>query len=229
MSVPNAEVRSGPSGALLVFVAFGLMALAGVAAFLLLGRGGPIDGRARMTEVFGTADLPFGLAIESATEMSSGGSLVVYAMPGAAAEAKPAPVESKSSNESEPRIDWLQVPVPESNAPPRQASFLLVPGEKGRSVLEEMIRNVQGRDRADLGREGGTVVLDRGKLDFRGYDSDWIHMRTYEPGPAFRDAMRISLSTPDNPCVLTVTWPRGNPASRAQLEALTAPLRAGPR
>jgi|GEM_PF-1345528 len=229
MSVPSAEVRSGPSGALLVIIAFGLMALAGVAAFLLLGRGGPIDGRARMTEVFGTPDLPFGLAIQSATEMSSGGSLIVYAMPGSAIETEPPRVESKSPEDGGPRIDWSKVPVPESTATPRQASFLIVAGDKGRSVLEEMIRNVRGRDRGELGAEGGTVVLDRGKMDFRGYDSEWIHMRTYEPGLTFRDAMRISLSTPENPCVLTATWARGNPASRTQLETLTATLREGPR
>lgn len=226
MSVPSAEVRSGPSGMLLVAIAFGLMALAGVAAFLLLGTGGPIDGRARMTEVFGTADLPFGLAIESATQMSSGGSLVVYAMPGAAPEAAPVAVEPKAPNDQAPRFDWSTVPIVDSNTPPRQAAFMFVSGEKGRGVIEEMIRNVRGRDRGELGPEGGTVVLDRGKLDFRGYDSEWIHMRTYEPGPAFRDAMRISLSTPENPCVLTVTWPRGSSASSAQLETLTAGLRA---
>jgi len=227
MSDPSAEVRTGPSGMLLVVIAFGLMVLAAIAAFLLLGTGGPIDGRARMTAVFGTAELPFGLAIESGTEMSSGGSLVVYSIPGLAAEAPPPSVEKNASNDGAPRFDWSTVPVVDSNTPPRQAAFLFVSGEKGRSVIEEMIRNVRGRDRGELGSEGGTVVLERGRLDFRGFDSEWIHLRTYEPGPTFRDAMRISLSTPVDPCVLTVTWPRGNPASHAQLATLTAALRAG--
>jgi hypothetical protein len=91
-------------------------------------------------------------------------------------------------------------------------------------VLDDMIRGVFGRDRGQLGPEGGTVLVERGRLDFRGWDSDWVHMRTYERGGTFRDAMRISLSTPDDPCVSTVTWPRGVPASRAVLEELMRPL-----
>ena len=130
---------------------------------------------------------------------------------------------------TEGRTDWSKVAIPETSGPPRQAAFLFVPGERGRGVLEEMIRNVRGADRGMLGPEGGTVLVDRGRMDFRGWDSDWIHMRTYEAGGTFRDAMRISLSTPDDPCVLTATWPRGVPASKAGLDELVSSFLAKPR
>lgn len=229
MSAPTAESPRAPSGALLVGIALGLMVLAGAAAFLLLGTGGAIDGRAKMTSVFGVADLPFGLQVASGTRMSSGGELVVYEVPGAPPEAAPPEPPPKVDGQDAPRTDWTKVPIPESSGPPRQASFLFVGGERGRSVLGDMIRDVRGGDRGSLGSEGGTVLVERGQLDFRGWDSDWIHLRTYEPGGTFRDAMRISLSTPEQPCVLTATWPRGIPASRPKLEELVSPLVAKPR
>ncbi|MCY2959589.1 MAG: hypothetical protein NTY35_05425 [Planctomycetota bacterium] len=230
MSAQTAEnPHSLPSGGALIAVALGLMVLAGVTAFLLLGTGGPIDGRARMVQAFGVADLPFALQIASATKMSSGGELVVYETPGAPVEpARPEP-EGTAKGVAVSRVDWSKVEIPEASGAPRQASFLFVPGERGRSVLEEMIREVRGKDRTELDDKGGTVLVGRGKLDFRGWDSDWIHLRTYEPGGTFRDAMRISLSTPEDPCVLTATWPRGTPAAREQLEELVKPLVAKPR
>lgn len=224
MSAPTVEARSAPTGGVLILIALGLMVLAGIAAFLLLGTGGPIDGRAKMTSVFGVADLPFGLQVASATKMSSAGALVVYEVPGAPPEIARVETKPVEKGTDVPRTDWSKVAIPESSGPPRQASFLFVPGERGRGVLEEMIRNVRGADRGMLGPEGGTVLVDRGRMDFRGWDSDWIHMRTYEAGGTFRDAMRISLSTPDDPCVLTATWPRGVPASKAVLDELVKPF-----
>lgn len=226
MSAPTAEVRAAPTGGVLILVALGLMVLAAIAAFLLLGTGGPTDGRAKMTQVFGVADLPFGLAVESATQMSTGGALVVYQAPGAPLEAPPPPVEhgGDGPKPDAPRTDWSKVEIPAESGAPRQAAFLFVPKGAGRDVLDQMVRNVHGGDRAHFGPEGGTVLVERGRLDFRGWDSDWIHMRTYESGGTFRDAMRVSLSTPDDPCVLTATWPRGTPASRAKLDELISPL-----
>jgi hypothetical protein len=224
MSAPTVDAKTPPSGGILVVIALGLMALAGLAAFLLLGVGGPIDGRARMQAAFGAADLPFGLQIASATEMSSGGSLVVYEVPGAPVETAPEPPKPSEPGTEQPRTDWSKVAIPAESGPPRQASFLFVPGDRGRKVLEDMIRDVRGGDRMHFGPEGGTVLLERGRVDFRGWDSDWIHLRTYEPGGTFRDAMRISMSTPEEPCVLTATWPRGVPASLPVLEQAIKPL-----
>lgn len=229
MSAPTADPLAAPSGGLLIGVAAGLMLLAALAAYLLFGTGGPIDGGGKMTAVFGVADLPFGLRVTSATRMSSGGELVVYEVPGAVPET-PAPAPGPvAEGSTPPRVDWSKVPIPDVSGPPRQASFLFVPGERGRSVLGDMIRDVQGRDIVELGREGGTVLLERGRVGFRGWDSDWIHLRTYEPGGTFRDAMRISLSTPEDPCVLTATWPRGTPANFGSLEELISPLATRPR
>lgn len=229
MSAASAESSRAPSGAALVWIALGLMALAGVAAWLLLGTGGPIDGRAQMTAVFGAADLPSGLAISSATKMPSAGSIVVYERAGAAPDAPPPPAPEMSMDGGGPRTDWAKVEIPAASGPPRQASFLFAPAASGRSVLDAMIRHVQGQDRGMLGPGGGTTLVERGRVDFRGWDSEWIHLRTYETGGTFRDAMRISLSTPEQPCVMTATWSRGVPATLAELQALVAPLVDGPR
>jgi hypothetical protein len=237
MSAPTVDAQSEPSGAALIGIAAALMSLAGIAAFLLLGTGGPTDGRAKMMQVFGVADLPFGMRIESATSMSSSGTLVVYSVPGAPAESAPAePVAAPAQPEPTPDggaaspkpVDWTKIEIPAESGPPRQVAFLFVPSGNGRSVLDTMIRDVYGRDRGLLGPEGGTVLVERGRLDFHGWDSDWIHMRTYESGGTFRDAMRISLSTPEEPCVVTATWPRGVPASQAVLEEIVRPIVTAP-
>ncbi len=218
------ETPRAPSGVFLVAIAFGLMVLAAIAAALLVGMGGTADGREVMTRVLGESELPFGLQLTSATKMSSSGTLVVYEIPGTPPDAPVAPPPPLVEGATPEPVDWTKVLIPEASGPPRQAAFLFVPSARGSQVLDDMIRSVQGRDRGQLGREGGTVLLDRGRLDFRGWNSDWIHMRTYEPGGTFRDAMRISLSTPEEPCVLTATWSRGVPASKQVLEELVAPF-----
>jgi hypothetical protein len=230
MSAPTVEVpATAPpmrltAGGLIGF-ALGLMVLAGAAAFLLLGRGGPLDGRAEMTRVFGSADLPFGLQITSASVMPSGEKLVAYASPNASPP--PPPVEKPKSEPGVPgpRKDWSAVAIPDTSEPPDQATFLIVDKSKGRSVIDALVRGVQTPDTKGLGPEGGTVLMKRGRSEFRGWESDWIHLRTFEAGGTFRDAMRISISTPDQPVVLTATWPRGNPATQAMLDELLKPLR----
>ncbi len=209
----------------LLGIALGLMVLAAAAAFLLLGRGGPIDGRAEMVRVFGVADLPFGLQIASATVMPSGEKLVAYAATDAAPE--PARVETPPPQPGVmgPRVDWSAVAIPATREPPRQATFLIVDGASGRTVINAMVRNLHTPDTKGLGPEGGIVLIERGRADFRGWESDWVHLRTFEAGGTFRDAMRISISTPDQPVVLTATWPRGSPATREMLDELLKPLR----
>lgn len=229
MSVPTAESSAAPSGVALIAIALGLFALASIGASLVMGSGGPTDGNAVMMRVFGAADMPFGMQEVSATKLADGGTLVVHERPGAPPEtprAKPVDEPSSDSSVFQP-FDWTKLEISAISGPPRQAAFLFVPAAKGSAVLDEMIRNVYGRDRGQLGSEGGTVMLERGRIDYRGWNSDWIHLRTYERGGTFRDAMRISLSTPEDPCVLTATWSRGVPASLAVLQDLIRPLVQG--
>ncbi len=226
MSAPSAESPAAASGVALIAIALGLTALAAIGASLLLGNGGPSDGSAVMTRVFGSADVPFGMERASATELTGSGTLVVYESPDAPPD-EPLPEaadQAPGDKSAFQPFDWSKLEIPTASGPPRQVAFLFVPAAKGSKVLDEMIRNVYGRDRGQLGREGGTVLLERGRLDFRGWNSDWIHLRTYERGETFRDAMRISLSTPEDPCVLTATWSRGVPASLAVLQDLIRPL-----
>jgi hypothetical protein len=226
MSDPNAERAPGGIGAgALVGIALGLMVLAAAAAFLLVGRGGPVDGRAELQAAFGGASLPFGLEVVSATRMAAGETLVVLERSGAPPE-PPRQEPKPAAGQEPPRVDWSALPIPAAQEPPRQVALLLADGARGRAVLDALLRDVVARDRRDLGAEGGTVIVDRGRLDFRGWDSDWIHLRTFEAGGTFRDAVRVSLSTPERPCVLTATWPRGSAASKALLDALIAPLNA---
>jgi hypothetical protein len=219
------RARGGPSAGLVVGVALGLMALAALAAFLLLGSGRAIDGGAKLAAAFGSADLPGGLVVETAVRTSTGDELVVVARADAAPQADaPAAAPAEPAAQAElgapaepaaPRIDWAALPIPAAGGPPQRITFHFAPAQRGRAVIDDLVRDVRGRDRGELGAEGGTVVVARGRLAFRGYDAEWVHLRAYERGPAFRDALRVSLSTPAAPCVLTATWPRGEPATEA--------------
>lgn len=229
MSVPTAESSAAPSGVALIAIALGVITLASIGAWLVMGNGGPSDGNAVMTRVFGATDVPFGMQLASSTKLADGGTLVVYESPGVPTDQPPPKADDAPPADTDAftPFDWTKLEIPSASGPPRQAAFLFVPAAKGSAVLDEMIRNVYGRDRGQLGSEGGTVMLDRGRIDYRGWNSDWIHLRTYERGGTFRDAMRISLSTPEDPCVLTATWSRGVPASLAVLQDLISPIVQG--
>jgi len=152
---------------------------------------------------------------------------VSYAAPGVEPTPPPASIENSPSTPGvpKPQVDWSAIAIPATREPPEQATFLIVEKSSGRTVIEALVRNVMMPDTKGLGPEGGTVLIDRGRSDFRGWESDWVHLRTFEAGGKFRDAMRISVSTPEQPVVLTATWPRGNPATREMLDELLKPLR----
>lgn len=218
---PTVDAPSKPFGAgTIVGIAAGLLLLAVCAAYLIVGQGGRIDGAAELESAFGVRSLPLGLEVVRATRSLRGDRMIVLERKDAPPEA---PMDQRVGKEHEV-ADWSKVPIGPEGAPPRQATFLLTDAASAARVLEDLVRNVKSRDLQDLGSGGGVVVVKRDHFDFRGWDAEWVQLRSFEPGGTFRDAMRVSLSTPEKPCVLTVTWPRGMAASKAVLDQLIAPL-----
>ena len=62
--------------------------------------------------------------------------------------------------------------------------------------------------------------IDAGKIPWHGFDADYVHDRSFEPGGTFRDEMRVNLSLANNACMLTARWTRGEAASKKALQPL---------
>jgi hypothetical protein len=197
-----------------------------LAAFLIVSRGGPIDGAAQLESAFGVRTIGADYAVVEALKMPSGARLVVFEDKAAPAEAEraaaPAAEEKPAgeANAPEEKVDWGRVTIPPAQARPRRVTFLFLEENASHEILESFFRNVERRSLTDLGPEGGKVVVASGKLGWRGFDADWIHERGFERGGTFRDGMRVDLSVEKRSCVMTAEWSRGEPASPAALDQL---------
>ena len=219
-------VAPGNTGAAtIVFVALGLMVFVVAGAFLFVSCGAAVDGAALLESAFGVRTLGEGYEVVEAREVPLGARVVVVEDRRAAPEA-PAPVAPDSdSSKDAPKVEWKKIPITPSTAKPRRLVFVFPKdAEQGVRQAEEMIKSVGWSDVDDLGDKGGRVTVAKERIAWRGFDADWVHHREYEPGPAFRDTIQVNLSLARQPCLLTATWPRGESASRAQLEALLASL-----
>lgn len=222
------SVGAGPGNtgaATIVLVALGLMALAAAGAFLFVSRGAAVDGAALLESSFGVRTVGDGYEVVEAREVPLGARVVVVEDRRAAPEA-PAPVAADSdSSKDGPKVEWKKLPIPPSTARARRLVFVFPKdAEQGVRQAEEMIKSVGWSDVDDLGDKGGRVTVAKERIAWHGFDADWVHHREYEPGPAFHDVIQVNLSLARQPCLLTATWPRGESASRAQLEALLASL-----
>lgn len=231
MSAPSGDSTGAPgnSGAfVIVLVALGLMALAGIVAFLFFAGGRSFDGLQLMQERLGVRDVGEGFAVAEARAVPLGSRIVVWKDRRLADEVEPpvAPAsEPAAAGSQAPKFDWKAVVIPPATTGPRTLYFVFPPDlERGRTAIDETLGGIGWTDLDDLGRDGGRVLVAREKSAWRGYDASWVHVREFQRGGGFRDSMQVDLSLPQSPCLLTATWTRGEAASRASLEALLARL-----
>ena len=213
--------RPARAGAILL-VAAGIMVCAVLAAFLIMSRGGHVDGAAVMEEVFGVPGMGPRYAIVEAREMPSGTRVVILDDPSVPAEVAPV-VEAPAPDE---KVDWRTVVVPAATAWPRRIVFTIPKQGSGQAAVDAFFVRNEWRDIADLGPSGGKVMLAAKKIAWRGFDADWVHERAYERKLTFRDAMNVNLSLENQPCVMTAFWPRGEAASEERLREVLGMLGA---
>jgi hypothetical protein len=219
MSAPSADApRPGGAGVILL-IAAALMMCSGLAAFLIISRGGDIDGAAALERAFGVRGMGARYAIVEAREMPGGTQVVILDDPSIALEVPPI-VEEPPPDE---RVDWRTVVIPAASAWPRRIVFTFPEPGNEKAVIESFLQK-GGGDVAHLGPNGGKVVVAAKKIAWRGFDADWVHERSYERKLTFRDAMSVNLSLEKLPCVMTAFWPRGEAASEAKLKELLALL-----
>ncbi len=218
MSDPTVELPRRAGAGTIVGVALVLMLLSALAAFLIVSRGGPIDGGAQLESIFGVRTIGDGYVISSARKMPGGASLVTFEDPSAPPEAAQNPPDPSAKPPKDEHFDWTRVPIPPATARPMRVTFQFPAAGTSHDVVAGFFRNVERKSLEDLGPDGGKVTIETGKLAWRGFDADWVHERAYEKGGTFRDGMRVDLSLAKQPCVMTAEWSRGDAASRAALE-----------
>ncbi|MDZ4772108.1 MAG: hypothetical protein SGI72_03140 [Planctomycetota bacterium] len=220
MSAPSADSKRVGGSGVVVGVALALMGCAVLAAFLIMSRGGAVDGAALMESTFGVRGIGSRYGIVEAREMPTGACVVILDDPSAR-------IEAASAGESPPndeRVDWGKVAILPSKAWPRRIVVTLPKAQSSQAPIDAFFTKSEWQDVSQLGSKGGKVVVDSKKLAWRGFDAQWVHERAYEQPLTFRDAMSVNLSVEGRPCVLSAYWSRGEAASEAQLKELLALL-----
>lgn len=227
MSAVSAEPAPGARSAgagVIVGVALALMLGSALVAFLIMSRGGPIDGAALLQETFGVRTIGDGFVIVDAREVPSGTRIVV--LEDSLAPPEPAvTVPAQSSGAA--RIDWKRVVIPPAASRPRRVLFTFPKESGGAAVVDAFFETPEWKDVDDLGSQGGKVVITSEKIAWHGFDARWVHERAFEPGGSFRDAVRANVSLEKRPCVMTATWTRGQAASKETLQQILGALRGG--
>jgi hypothetical protein len=224
MSAPIAEpARTAGAGAV-VGVALVLMLLAALTAFLIVSRGGAIDGPAQLESAFGVRTIGPEYTIESAREMPGGARLVTFVDASAPPEAAQVVPDPKAKKPKDEHVDWSLLTIPPATARPRRVTFQFLAPGAGHDVVASFFHDVDRKSIEELGPQGGKVTMETGKLAWRGFDATWVHERAFEAGGTFRDCMRVDLSLAKKPCVMTAEWSRGEPGSKAALDEVLEAL-----
>lgn len=228
MSEKTAETaaKPGPVGAgVVVGIALALMVAAALVAFLVISRGGPLDGAALLEESFGVRGVGPNFAITDARELPSGARIVI--VEDAHAGVEPAASTDAPKSSEGPRTDWKKVAIPSADALPRRILFVFPKERVKATELDSSFETTEWKDVDDLDESGGKVVVASGKLPWRTFDARFVHERAFEPGGTFRDAVRANVSLAEHPCVMTATWTRGQSASKEKLAELLTALTPG--
>lgn len=226
MSAPIAEPARSAGAGVVVGVALVLMLLAGLTAFLIASRGGPIDGPAQVESAFGVRTIGPDYGVESAREMPGGARLITFVDKAAAPEVALAVPDPSAKKPKDEHVDWSRVTIPPATARPRRVTFHFPAASATHDAVAAFFHDVERRSIEDLGPQGGKVTIETGKLAWRGFDADWVHERVFEEGGTFRDGMRVDVSLAKQPCVMTAEWSRNEPASKAALDKVLDALGA---
>lgn len=225
-------------------IAFGLIVLAGLVATMMSQKTAVADGEALLAEWFELGPLPFGLEVEGATVEMRGEQVVLLTRPEAQEEdpaaERPPREDGDDDEDQEPdddTYDWSKIETGPEGQAPFEVVVMGFPRGLAASQLEALFgfRAEGDRDEVeitDVGEDGGRVAMDRGRIDWGAYSTNYVHERELEWGGTFVDVVRVNLALPGKPRVVFVRWRRGQPASlervREVLAALGPPPEAPP-
>lgn len=206
-----------------LFGAFGLLAglmlLVMVFVGLWLSRRSEIDGAAQLSANFAIESVPAGWKVLQAEEIPAGfftfgpGERIVHVA-------------------SEVNLTGDQPPAPPGFAkewkelaegkPLGEASRLIFAWYGPQSGAEQVQAQLSSRRAVELSmldEKGGVVRMDAGMLPWSGFDAEFVHERFFDKG-AFRDAVRVNLSTGGRHAVVNILFAWNQRGSKAAAERL---------
>lgn len=230
MSATNADpalAERRTSSLAVVGIAGGLLLLVGILVWMWISRGRPIDANEQLRGSFAVQSVPAGWNValaqavpDSFIDFSSEQRIVRLVRADAPADPAPEP-EPKPGEKPE----WKKLAEGAPAGEPTRLYLAWYSLAGGGADVERQMDSHRAKELAQLDEKGGVVRIDVGKLDWSGFDADFVHERLYQKG-AFRDAVRVNLSSPGQFCVLNVLWPwgvRGTRESATKVLALFPP------
>lgn len=207
-AAPPPAARREQTGCVLGTSAALGMAVLLLAFFAYRSFGGSVDGAARVSELFGGATPPFGLALAEAARLPTGDE-IVRLTPGDDAVASGAPVEVvfiryRSAGAVRPLFGGGGPPGMEGDASQRLQEWEKKKDFDWHTTLE--------RDEIAWGEWRTALAIERAFSK----DGHW------------QDSARVDLSQPERALVLFAQWPDETPVDRAKLKELLGAITMRP-
>ncbi len=233
MSAPSADPSTNArrdSALGIVGIAGGFLLIAGIFVWMWISRGHPIDAADQLRGSFAVSAVPAGWNVALAQAVPDGffdfsSEQRIVRLVRADAPADPAPSETP-----EAKPDWKALAEKAAAGEPTRLFLAWYPPSSGSQDVQRQLDSHRAQELSQLGEKGGIVRIDVGKLTWGSFDADFVHERLFEKG-AFRDALRVNLSSPGQFCVLNVLWPwgvRGSRESASKVLALFPPHAPAP-
>ena len=183
-----------------------------------------------LAEHYDVNSLPFGFVLQTEAYTLPGGE-EVYVMnspdfePALPAEVESAIVDDKDGPRAgEEKVDWSSLQVAATGTPPAQLFLVKYPLSRAESVLKGQFRTLEWKDLSEIESKGGRSAVDGGKLEWNGYDADYVQQREYLPGLRFVDQVRVNLTLGGQCWIAYAVWPQQAAGSVAPVEKLLAAL-----
>lgn len=137
--------------------------------------------------------------------------------------------------------DWGALESEQTGAPPARLYLVHFPAKRGEEVLRAQFRGLEWRDLSEIGKQGGVAVVGGGKLDWCGYEADWVRERRFipadeqskaaegEPRSArFRDTLRVNLTLGRHVWIAYAIWQESSEGSVEVVEGILGAFSPAP-
>ncbi len=209
-------------------VTLGLGLFAAAIVVILLTRATPLESSAEVwSQHFASDEPPTGYEFSGASQLLEGRIVVKLLRSGDERSESAAQAEGELSTggDEEPKhTDWSKVVEDERDTPPTELTFLFYPRGQSQLMFQTYFRDLPRRGLDELDGKGGSVIIESGELDWKGFRTNYVRQRRYrlhDSEPNFIDSLRVNLSVGQS-CVLVAVWPRGFPSGVKAVEALLA-------
>ncbi len=136
--------------------------------------------------------------------------------------------DSKDDGDDFEPFDWSALEVKVANGPPARFYLVNFTGDRAESVLLGAFSGLEWKELSELGAKGGSAVVGGGKLEWAGYDADWVRERRFlAPAPedgtsrgTFRDTLRVNLSLGRECWIGYAIWREGEEGGEQRVSEL---------